>query len=185
MEIRIERSVRRRYTVSARFEHGILVIRIPASLTPQEEAQWVHRLQQRFTSPHIRCIDDCDLSDRARKLAPRYLPLSLPPLHIRYVNNQQWRWGSCSPRTGEIRVSDRLTQLPQWVRDYVIIHELAHLILTTTTTCGASPLATHSPNGSVASSSPLITIAHNPHSRSATPPKEHLEGTSNIKLTKE
>jgi predicted metal-dependent hydrolase len=37
------------------------------------------------------------------------------------------RWGSCSPATGAIRISDRLAAYPSWVRDYVIVHELGHL----------------------------------------------------------
>jgi predicted metal-dependent hydrolase len=42
------------------------------------------------------------------------------------VRNQKWRWGSCS-RTGHICLNWRLVQLPDWVRDYVMIHELMHL----------------------------------------------------------
>jgi hypothetical protein len=59
-------------------------------------------------------------------LARRYkLPL---PKSIRFVDNQKSQWGSCTPSTGDIRLSSRLTQFPPWVLDYVIVHELAHLI---------------------------------------------------------
>jgi predicted metal-dependent hydrolase len=44
------------------------------------------------------------------------------------VANQDARWGSCTTNQGTIRLSDRLADAPAWVRDYVIIHELAHLI---------------------------------------------------------
>jgi predicted metal-dependent hydrolase len=37
------------------------------------------------------------------------------------------RWGSCTPATGTIRISDRLARMPGWVLDYVLVHELAHL----------------------------------------------------------
>jgi predicted metal-dependent hydrolase len=37
------------------------------------------------------------------------------------------RWGSCTPDAGTIRISDRLARFPDWVIDYVIVHELAHL----------------------------------------------------------
>ena len=47
---------------------------------------------------------------------------------IRYVTNQQHRYGSCTPATGVIRISHRLAATPSWVRDYVIVHELAHLL---------------------------------------------------------
>jgi predicted metal-dependent hydrolase len=37
------------------------------------------------------------------------------------------RYGSCTPQDGTIRLSDRLVAWPPWVRDYVLVHELAHL----------------------------------------------------------
>jgi predicted metal-dependent hydrolase len=42
------------------------------------------------------------------------------------VRNQKSRWGSCS-RRGTISVNWRLIQTPVFVRDYIILHELAHL----------------------------------------------------------
>ncbi|MCL5946489.1 MAG: M48 family metallopeptidase [Chloroflexi bacterium] len=186
MEIRVERSVRRQRTVSARFEHGILVIRIPASLTLEEEQRWIHRVQQRLTPLHTPGADDRELSDRATKLAQRYLPVHLPSFQIRYVNNQQWRWGSCSPQTGEIRLSHRLAQLPEWVRDYVIIHELVHLIYPNHSNqfwrlVARYPLAERARGFLIA----LDAIEHNPHSLAGTSSEEHLERTSNTMLTKE
>jgi predicted metal-dependent hydrolase len=42
------------------------------------------------------------------------------------VRNQKTRWGSCSSR-GTISLNWRLIQTPDFVRDYIILHELAHL----------------------------------------------------------
>lgn len=42
------------------------------------------------------------------------------------IRNQKTRWGSCSS-TGAISLNWRLVQVPAYVRDYVILHELVHL----------------------------------------------------------
>jgi hypothetical protein len=42
------------------------------------------------------------------------------------VRNQRSRWGSCG-RDGHISLNWRLVQMPEWVRDYVLVHELMHL----------------------------------------------------------
>jgi hypothetical protein len=47
---------------------------------------------------------------------------------IEWVGNQDSRWGSCSTGTGTVRISDRVAAFPPWVVDYVIVHELAHLV---------------------------------------------------------
>jgi predicted metal-dependent hydrolase len=44
------------------------------------------------------------------------------------VVNQASRWGSCTPADGTIRLSSRLQGMPPWVVDYVLLHELAHLL---------------------------------------------------------
>ena len=50
------------------------------------------------------------------------------PASIRWVTNQNKRWGSCSNATGDIRISHRLRAVPEWVLDATIVHELAHLV---------------------------------------------------------
>ncbi|HKX15028.1 MAG TPA: M48 family metallopeptidase, partial [Propionibacteriaceae bacterium] len=50
------------------------------------------------------------------------------PTGVFWVTNQQHRWASCTPSTGLIRLSHRLQPMPTWVVDYVLLHELAHLV---------------------------------------------------------
>jgi len=66
----------------------------------------------------------------ARELPPRVRELAaqhqLPLLRVS-VRNQRSRWGSCS-RRGTVSLNWRLIQAPDFVRDYIVLHELAHFI---------------------------------------------------------
>ena len=124
MEIEVVRSARRRKTVAARQVDGVLRISIPATMTRAEEQRWVGEMSRRFerrtTSAGI------DIETRAATLARRY---DLPRARsIRWVDNQQARWGSCTPADATVRLSTRLGAFPPWVVDHVIVHELAHLV---------------------------------------------------------
>lgn len=66
--------------------------------------------------------------ERAQSLNKRYFEGRLPLQSVRYVSNQKKRFGSCSSLDGSIRISDRLTHVPDWVLDYVLVHEMAHLL---------------------------------------------------------
>ena len=121
--VRVVRSHRRVRTASARLVEGVLVVRVPAGMEPTAERRCVDELARKVAR---RQRSDCvDVEQRARELARRF---RLPqPSRVRWVDNQQWRWGSASSGTGEIRVSTRLAGFPGWVLDYVLVHELAHL----------------------------------------------------------
>ena len=62
-----------------------------------------------------------DLPNRVRELAARH------GFDVRRitVRNQRARWGSCS-RHGTVSLNWRLIQTGEFVRDYIILHELAH-----------------------------------------------------------
>ena len=65
--------------------------------------------------------------ERAKKLNKLFFDNSLD-FSIKFVTNQNTRYGSCTFRNKSIRISDRLTKAPKWVLDYLIIHELAHIL---------------------------------------------------------
>lgn len=69
------------------------------------------------------------LHERARRLSETYLGGLARPASVRFVDNQRLRWGSCTPDTGVIRLSADLRDLPEAALDYVLLHELAHLVV--------------------------------------------------------
>lgn len=130
LQVDIRRSSRRRKTVAARLQGNTLVVFLPAGLSPAEEQRWVERMLARATlaKKRIDLNGDEYLARRAAELNRRYFDGSLRPKSIRYVTNQDSRYGSCTPAEGTIRISHRLAEMPEWVLDYVLVHELAHLV---------------------------------------------------------
>jgi predicted metal-dependent hydrolase len=128
-EIEVRRSKRRRRTVSAYREGDRIVILIPASLSRAQEQSWVDKMVARLERQEKRAArTDDDLAKRAKQLSDAYLGGLAVPVSVRWVANQRSRWGSCTPGERTIRLSERLQGMPGWVVDYVLVHELAHLI---------------------------------------------------------
>jgi predicted metal-dependent hydrolase len=127
--VRIIRSDQRRKTVSGRLENGELILRAPASMSDDDLGPIIESFKKRIhrkatTIPQ----SDEALEKRAQELNKQYFEGRLRWRSVRYVTNQNSRFGSCTPENGTIRLSHRLAAMPAWVRDYVLVHELAHLI---------------------------------------------------------
>ncbi len=135
--VEVRRSRRRRRTVTAYREGQTVVVLVPASMSRADERRHVDALVARLLAREARArasVGDEALLVRARELGRQHLaPLlgSAPqPARVTWVGNQRRRWGSCTPGEGTIRLSDRLRPMPVWVRDYVLVHELVHLVET-------------------------------------------------------
>ncbi len=102
---------------------GTLILRIPAAFSAQQERHWIQKMAERFERRSA--LEGPDPMARAMALAEKF-GLG-KPASVRWSENQNFRWGSCTPATASIRLSARLARLPDWVVDYVIVHELAHL----------------------------------------------------------
>lgn len=127
--VEVRRSRRRRRTVTAFREGETVVVAIPARFTRAEERVWVATMLERLTAQEKRRRpSDAILAARASELAQRYLDGVPQPTSVRWAGNQQTRWGSCTPADGTIRLSTRLRGVPSWVLDYVLLHEMAHLV---------------------------------------------------------
>jgi predicted metal-dependent hydrolase len=132
----------KRYVVRVR-DDGSVHVTIPrwgsrreAKAFVDSQRAWVEAQRERAErtrQPLDRHLpEDMVAALRARalnELPPRLMQLAAAHgLTVRRVSirNQKWRWGSCS-RNGHICLNWRLVQMPDWVRDYVLIHELMHL----------------------------------------------------------
>jgi predicted metal-dependent hydrolase len=124
------RSARRRRTISARLDGDRLIVQVPTGLSRAEEQSWAEKLGSKILAARRRreLNTDGELAARAAAMNARHFEGKLQIVDIRYVTNQGQRFGSCTPSRGTIRISDRVAKLPPWVRDAVIVHELAHLM---------------------------------------------------------
>ena len=128
-DVEVRRSRRRRRTVSAYRDGERIVVLIPATMSKRDEATWVADMVKRIERQERRKPrSDDDLVVRAAALNDLYLGGLAVPASVRWVTNQNARWGSCTPSDRTIRLSNRLQQMPGWVVDYVLVHELAHLL---------------------------------------------------------
>ena len=122
--VEVIRSAKRKKSSQARLRGDVLEVRIPAWFSEAQERETVDHFVEKFQRAHASEL--IDLGARAAELAAH---LDLPlPRSITWVSNQRDRWGSCTPAHRTVRISDRLAGFPTWVIDYVIVHELAHLI---------------------------------------------------------
>ena len=130
--VEVRRSARRKKTVSAFWEGGTAVVAIPASFTRAQEAHWVERMLARLEQDAARRsgpAGDEALMARGLELSSAYLGGRARPASIRWVSNQRRRWGSCTPSQRTIRLSHELQGMPAWVVYYVILHDLAHMLV--------------------------------------------------------
>lgn len=128
-EVEVRRSGRRRRTVAAYREDNKVIVLIPARLSEAEEQEWVATMLKRLEkSEKRRRPSDSVLASRADELSEKWLGGLAEPKTVRWVDNQNSRWGSCTPSDKAIRISRRLQGMPAWVVDYVLVHELAHLL---------------------------------------------------------
>ena len=130
--IEIRRSARRRKSVQAFREGDKTIVSVPLNMPQDIVDQYVADLVGRLDRRQANRSDQGNLEARARRISLEFLNRDVfidwpKPLQISWVANQNSRWGSCTPGTGVIRISDRIQPMPDYVVDCVILHELAHL----------------------------------------------------------
>ena len=130
MEIKVTKSNNRRKTISARLVGNVIQVSAPADIPQERLEEIVAKLKTRIEKRQQKkqLNSQIDLHDVAHKLNHQYFGGELKIESIEYSVNQDTIFGNCNYKNRTIRISHRLAKIPEWVRDYVIIHELAHII---------------------------------------------------------
>lgn len=130
MEVKIIRSPRRRRSVSARIVNDLLLVNAPLMLSQERLDKIIHGFKLKFAAKKLKNELDKEknLAHLANALNEKYFDNKLKIESIEYSTNQNSRFGCCDYRTAKIRISHKIGLLPKWVRKYVLIHEMAHLI---------------------------------------------------------
>ncbi len=122
--VEVVRSKRRRKTVSAHLDGDVVRVQMPAWMSKADEERYVIDLVGRIERQAQR--ERVDIEQRAATLARRYrLPA---PARVSWMPDRKTQWAVCDVHTREIRVAERVADFPAWVLDYVLVHELAHLV---------------------------------------------------------
>lgn len=88
---------------------------------------WGERMRQQIERQlQKRPATDAKLAERAARLNDAHFGGRLIPRSVGWFDFDG-RWADCSGVTGDIRIARRAMTLPEWVIDYLLVHELAHL----------------------------------------------------------
>lgn len=129
--VEVRRSDRRKRSVAAFREGDQTIVVIPARMGVAEAAVFARDMVAKLEKRDARlAVSDDELSARAIELSARYLPGAPEPRSVTWSQQQNTLWGSCTSIDGTIRISHRVMRMPKYVLDYVLLHELAHLLVT-------------------------------------------------------
>jgi len=127
-QYRVVRKERRRRSISAFRQGGVIEIHIPAKMSKRQELEIIPEMIAMVLRREGRSRKtDLQLLEIGMELLAKYLPdFNVVPASINWRNMSE-RWGSCTTVDRTIRISDRLIGAPNYVLNYIIFHELIHL----------------------------------------------------------
>lgn len=109
---------RGRYSIKVQLERGRFRVDIPAKLRGGAKHKAVKLALARWYRAHA----EAHLTERVKWWASR-LDVVVPKV---FAREQERRWGSCAP--GVVRFNWRIVQAPMRLLDYVVAHEVTHLL---------------------------------------------------------
>ena len=128
--VEVRRSGKRKRTVSAAREGNKTILNVPLRMSISEIEDLAHQLINKMNAKDPRAyFSDTELFDRAFELSAKYLFSQADPKSVAWSQRLTSTWGICTPLEATIRITSRLQGMPQYVLDYVLLHELVHLVI--------------------------------------------------------
>ncbi|GAA2554376.1 hypothetical protein HD598_002392 [Neomicrococcus aestuarii] len=131
VRIKIIKSPRRTRSSQARWVSNYVEVRTPSFMSFEATRDVALKLSARVLQKRELKYGEKgkdDLMDRALRLNALYMGGKANPQSVRWVTNQNRRWGSATYSKQSINLSHRLMAMPDWVIDAVLVHELSHLV---------------------------------------------------------
>jgi len=130
MEIKVIRSSDRKKTIQAKMVGETLMVYLPLGMHHEEERKIIASMKEKIEKKKQKkqINNDDYLIKKFNEFNIRYFQGKLKVNSIVFVTNQKRTRGSCTPNKGTIRLSHKLLEMPKWVLDYVIMHEMTHLV---------------------------------------------------------
>ena len=106
----------------------VMRVNAPADMPEPKLQEVVNNFRKRFERRKLQ--KELNLKENlltvCSRLNKKYFDCRITVKSIEYAADQVRKWGVCNSRDRAIRISHRLAAMPQWVRDYVVVHEMAH-----------------------------------------------------------
>ena len=129
-EVKVIRTRRRSRSASARMVKDTLYVRVPQRICDHDLQSIIKEFSAKIEKKLLKKqlnTDQC-LARRAGQLNDQYFSGKLLFDSIEYVTDQNSKFGCCDYESRKIRIAHHVAFMPAWVRDYVLVHELAHLV---------------------------------------------------------
>jgi predicted metal-dependent hydrolase len=126
--IEVRRSTRRKKTIEAYRNGEKVIVSIPARMSQREANQVVDEMVKKILHDESRPTNS-ELFERAQYLNQKYLDGKAVPVSVEWSSRMSRIWGACTIEDKAIRISDRLRDAPEYALDYLLIHELIHILI--------------------------------------------------------
>jgi predicted metal-dependent hydrolase len=126
--VEVRRSKKRRKTIEAYRKGDTIIVAIPARMSKREEERVVAEMVSKLGKDDLR-LTSTELMARALELNSLYLGNKATPITVEWSSRMERIWGSCTIEERAIRLSNRLDDAPRYALDYILLHELVHLIV--------------------------------------------------------